>query len=164
MGLQRFDRLADDMCTAGYAKPRSPVLLGPSMSERRSERSSLPAAAEDRRGEIRVPASTLGDVRSRLIGGSPFELLNYTSRSLYGQSATRLVIGAPISVRLATAALNAVLRGRVVRSSLTQMVDGVPRYEIAVAFDEEIDWGEGRPAEASEPVPVPVTRSQNSQD
>ena len=132
------------------------------MSERPTETSSEPA--DDRRGEIRVPASTLGDVRSRLIGGSTLELLNYSSRGLYGHSSTRLLIGAPISVRLATAALNAVLRGRVVRSSLTQMVDGVPRYEVAVAFDEEVDWGEGRPAEANQPVSVAVSADRDRQD
>lgn len=133
------------------------------MAERPTESSSLPTG-EDRRGEIRVPASTLGDVRSRLIGGSPIELLNYTSRSLYGQSSTRLLVGAPISVRLATAALNAVLRGRVVRSSLTSVVDGVPRYEIAVAFDEEVDWGEGRPGEASQTLSVTVPSDRDRRD
>jgi hypothetical protein len=133
------------------------------MPDRTNENPSLPAG-DDRRGEIRVPASTLGDVRSRLIGGAPLELLNYTSRSLYGYSTTRLLIGAPISVRLATAALNAVLRGRVVRSSLTRMVDGVPRYEIAVALDEDVDWGEGRPAEASQPEPVAVARDHHQRD
>lgn len=133
------------------------------MSDRTNENPSLPAA-EDRRGEIRIPASTLGDVRSRLIGGAPLELLNYTSRSLYGQSTTRLLIGAPISVRLATAALDAVLRGRVVRSSLTGILDGVPRYEIAVALDQEVDWGEGRPADAGQPQPVAVAREPHQRD
>jgi hypothetical protein len=119
--------------------------------------SPCPPAGDDRRAEIRVPASTLGEVQSRLVGGGPIELVNYTSRSLYGQSTTRLLIGSPISVRLATAALNAVVRGRVVRSSLTQVVNGVPRYEIAVVFDQEMDWGEGQPAVVFEPVPETVT-------
>lgn len=137
------------------------------MSDRPTESSSLPAG-EDRRGEIRVPATTLGEVQSRLVGGGPIELLNYTSRSLYGQSTTRLLIGSRISVRLATAALDAVLRGRVVRSSLTQVLNGVPRYEIAVAFDEEVDWGEGRPTqvevEAEEPVFVPFASDLDGRD
>jgi hypothetical protein len=133
------------------------------MSERSSERSFVPAG-EDRRGEIRIPASTLGEVKTRLVGGGSIELLNYTSRSLYGQSTTRLLIGAPISVRLATAALNAVLRGRVVRSSLTHVVNGVPRYEIAVAFDQDVDWGESRPAPAEEPAAVPALLDQSAQD
>lgn len=133
------------------------------MTERPLE-SSCPPAGDDRRAEIRVPASTLGEVQSRVVGGGPIELLNYTSRSLFGQSTTRLLIGSPISVRLATAALNAVVRGRVVRSSLTRVVDGAPRYEIAVLLDHEMDWGEGRPASDLAPVPVPAAREQPARD
>jgi hypothetical protein len=67
--------------------------------------------------------------------------MNYTSRSLYGQSPSRLLVGARISVRLATATLNAVVAGRVVRSSLTHIVGGAPRYEIAVELERDVDWG-----------------------
>ena len=107
-----------------------------------------PVVAEDRRAELRVPASTLGDVRSRLVGGSDFALLNYTSQSLYGQSRSRLLVGARISVRLATATLNAIVTGRVVRSKLTAVTDGVPSYEVAVSLEHAVDWSpEGRTAE-----------------
>jgi hypothetical protein len=99
-----------------------------------------PSVSEERRAELRVPASTLGDVRSRLIGGSEFALLNYTPRSLYGVSCSRLLVGARISVRLATTTLNAIVKGRVVRSSLTEIRDGVPRYDVALALEEAVDW------------------------
>jgi hypothetical protein len=95
---------------------------------------------DDRRAEPRVPASTLRDVRSRLIGGSDFALVNYTASSLYGQSRSRLLVGARISVRLATATLNAIVTGRVVRSSLTAVTDGVPSYEVAVLLEQPVDW------------------------
>ncbi len=100
----------------------------------------IPPANEERRAELRVPASTLGDVRSRLIGGSEFALLNYTSKGLYGQSRSRLLVGARVSVRLATATLDAVVSGRIVRASLTAMQGGVPSYEVAVSLEQAVDW------------------------
>jgi len=119
-----------------------------------SEVTDLPSseAEPDRRAELRVPASTLGEVSSRLVGGSDLTLLNYTSRSLYGQSPSRLLVGARISVRLATATLNAVVAGRVVRSKLTQIVGGAPRYEIAVQLERDVEWG--GPADVHDAAPA----------
>lgn len=114
----------------------------------------VPSANEERRAELRVPASTLGDVRSRLIGGSEFALLNYTSQGLYGQSPSRLLVGARVSVRLATATLDAVVRGRVVRASLTAVLGGVPRYEVAVCLEHPVDWS---PAIAPVQEPIEAT-------
>jgi hypothetical protein len=120
------------------------------------------SAHEERRAELRVPATTLGDVSTRLVGGSDFALLNYTPRGLYGQSRSRLLVGARISVRLATTTLNAIVNGRVVRSSLTELRDGAPRYEVALALEEAVDWS-GDAASASpsvvDAVPVPVLAS-----
>jgi hypothetical protein len=121
-----------------------------------SEVTDLPSseAEPDRRAELRVPASTLGEVSSRLVGGSDLTLLNYTSRSLYGQSPSRLLVGARISVRLATATLNAIVAGRVVRSSLTQLVGGAPRYEIAVQLERDVEWG--GPVDVHDVAPAPA--------
>ena len=99
-----------------------------------------PAGGSDRRAEPRVAASTLGDVSLRLVGGGDITLLNYASTSLYGRSPSRLLVGARLSVRLATATMQAVVAGRVVRSILTEIVNGVPRYEIAVQLDRPVDW------------------------
>jgi hypothetical protein len=121
-----------------------------------------PPPADERRAELRVPASTLGDVRTRLIGGSEFSLVNYTPHSLYGESRSRLLVGARISVRLATATLDAIVTGRVVRSSLTQVLDGVPRYEVAVSLEDAVDWSRDEsPADTAsgEPVGVPVPKA-----
>jgi hypothetical protein len=112
-------------------------------------------AYEERRAELRVPASTLGEVKSRLIGGSEFALLNYTSTGIYGQSPSRLLVGARVSVRLATATLDAVVRGRVVRSSLTAVQAGVPRYEVAVSLEQAVDWSPGM-APVQAPVEAPI--------
>jgi hypothetical protein len=121
-----------------------------------SSDAQVPAANEERRAELRVPAATLIDVRSRLIGGSDFALLNYTSTGLYGQSPSRLLVGARVSVRLATATLDAVVRGRVVRSSLTAVQDGVPSYEVAVSLEQSVDWSPGSAPEPTGDVAVPV--------
>ena len=99
-----------------------------------------PAGGSDRRAESRVPASSLGEVSLRLVGGGDITLLNYAATSLYGRSPSRLLVGARLSVRLATATMQAVVAGRVVRSSLTEVVNGVPRYEIAVQLDRPVDW------------------------
>jgi hypothetical protein len=99
-----------------------------------------PPAAEERRAEPREPAATLGDVSSRLVGGSDFALLNYAARSLFGQPQGRLLVGARVSVRLATTSLNAVVNARVVRSTLTEFRNGVPRYEVALALEDAVDW------------------------
>jgi hypothetical protein len=97
-------------------------------------------AVDDRRAESRAPAATLGQIRARLVGGSDLTLLNYTARSLYGQSTSRVLIGSRISVRLVTATVNAVVAGRVVRATLSEIVDGVPRYEVAVTLDTDVAW------------------------
>jgi hypothetical protein len=113
-----------------------------------------------------VPASTLGDVRTRLVGGSDFSLVNYTPRSLYGESRSRLLVGARISVRLATATINAIVTGRVVRSSLTQLQDGVPRYEVAVSLEDAVDWSrDASPVEDAslETVAVPVAKTPSAE-
>ncbi len=110
-----------------------------------------PPPPEERRAELRVPASTLGDVRTRLIGGTDFSLLNYTPHSLYGESRSRLIVGARISVRLATATLDAIVTGRVVRSSLTHMKGGVPHYEVAVTLEQPVDWARDTAAPEREP-------------
>jgi hypothetical protein len=128
-----------------------------------TDRSPL-ESAENRRTELRVPASTLGAVTTRVVGGTALTLLNYTSNGLLGQSSSRLLVGSRISVRLATATLNAVVAARVVRASLTAIVDGVPRYEVALSLEHDVDWdGAGRkrlerdlhdqPAAASVTVP-----------
>jgi hypothetical protein len=109
-----------------------------------------PPTIENRRAERRVPAVVLGDIRSRLVGGREFTLLNYTSDSLYGQSHSRLLVGSRISVRLATSTLNAIVTGRVIRASLTAVINGVPSYEVAVSLDHPVDWIPDLP-----PVPVP---------
>ena len=64
---------------------------------------SHPSANEERRAGVARAGLDAGRRRGRLIGGSDFALLNYASRSLYGQSRSRLLVGARISVRLATA-------------------------------------------------------------
>jgi hypothetical protein len=151
-------------------RPR-PVSPGPPMSDA-NDRQSLQADS-DRRIELRVPASTLGEVTTRVVGGAALTLLNYTSNALLGQSPSRLLVGARVSVRLATATLNAVVAGRVVRASLTQIVDGVPRYEVALKLDHDVDWAgaagretidrelHGQPAPDSVTVPEDVTLQQD---
>lgn len=113
-----------------------------------------PSAHDDRRAELRVPASTLGEVRSRFVGGSEFALVNYTANSLFGESRSRLLVGARISVRLATATLDAIVNGRVVRASLTAVTNGVPSYQVALTLDASVDWSrDAEPAETSIPQP-----------
>ena len=119
------------------------------MSDRVNDR-ELPQGIEERRAGTRERATTLGDVTTRFVGGGHLTLLNYGPRSLYGQSPARLLVGSRISVRLATATLNAIVSARVVRSSLTQIVDGAPHYEVALTLEQDVDWDavKGRSAAA----------------
>ena len=136
-----------DVPRGASPRPRSP---GPVMSDRLNQDQPAPAI-DERRADLRVPASTLGDVRSRLVGGSDLTLINYTSRSLCGQASSRLLLGSRVSVRVVTATLNAALAGRVVRANLAQIVNGVPRYEVAIALDRDVEWS-GSPAADSDAV------------
>jgi hypothetical protein len=96
------------------------------------------ARGEERRASPRHPAATLGSVSARIIGGSPVELVNYSSRGVLFECDSRLLIGARASVRITTTDANLIVTGRVVRSRVKGLVNGALRYDAALALDSEL--------------------------
>jgi hypothetical protein len=96
------------------------------------------AAAAERRGGVRHPAGTLGSVTARIIGGSPVDLVNFSSRGVLFECDSRLLIGARASVRITTPDANLMVSGRVVRSRVKGLVNGALRYDAALVLDSEL--------------------------
>lgn len=97
------------------------------------------AAGEDRRAGIRHAARSLGSVTARIIGGSPVDLVNFSSRGVLFECDSRLLIGARASVRITTADANLIVTGRVVRSRVKGLIDGALRYDAALVLDAELN-------------------------
>jgi hypothetical protein len=97
------------------------------------------AAGEDRRAGVRHAARSLGSVTARIIGGSPVDLVNFSSRGVLFECDSRLLIGARASVRITTSETNLVVTGRVVRSRVKGLVNGALRYDAALVLDAELN-------------------------
>ena len=97
------------------------------------------AASEDRRVGVRHAARSLGSVTARIIGGSPVDLVNFSSRGVLFECDSRLLIGARASVRITTTENNLIVTGRVVRSRVKGLVNGALRYDAALALDAELN-------------------------
>ena len=97
------------------------------------------ATGEDRRVGVRHAARSLGSVTARIIGGSPVDLVNFSSRGVLFECDSRLLIGARASVRITTTENNLIVTGRVVRSRVKGLVNGALRYDAALALDAELN-------------------------
>ena len=97
------------------------------------------AASEDRRVGVRHAARSLGSVTARIIGGSPVDLVNFSSRGVLFECDSRLLIGARASVRITTSENNLIVTGRVVRSRVKGLVNGALRYDAALVLDAELN-------------------------
>src|SRR5690349_2071614 len=95
-------------------------------------------AGEERRASPRHAAASLGSVSARIIGGSPVDLVNFSSRGVLFECDSRLLIGARASVRITTADTNLIVTGRVVRSRVKGLVNGALRYDAALFLDSEL--------------------------
>ena len=111
------------------------------------------APGEERRASPRHAASVLGSVNARIIGGSPVELVNFSSRGVLFECDSRLLIGARASVRITTTDANLIVTGRVVRSRVKGLVNGALRYDAALALDSELAL---MPAVVEPVAPEPV--------
>ncbi len=95
-------------------------------------------AGEERRAGGRHAARSLGSVTARIIGGSPVDLVNFSSRGVLFECDSRLLIGARASVRITTTDANLIVTGRVVRSRVKGLVNGALRYDAALVLDTEL--------------------------
>jgi hypothetical protein len=103
----------------------------------------------DRRTETRHDARMLGSVSARLIGGSEVRLVNFSNRGVLVESDTRLLIGARASVRITTSDASVVVTGRVVRSRVKGLVNGVLVYDAGLNLDTELSLATAEMLQAS---------------
>jgi hypothetical protein len=112
-------------------------------------------AGEERRASPRHAAASLGSVTARIIGGSPVELVNFSSRGVLFECDSRLLIGARASVRITTTESNLIVTGRVVRSRVKGLVNGSLRYDAALFLDTDLALAPKLPVAAA-PDPAAV--------
>jgi hypothetical protein len=110
------------------------------------------ATHHERRTEIRHDAAKLGTVTARLIGGSEVRLVNFSNRGILVESDSRLLIGARASVRITTSDASVVVTGRVVRSRVKGLVNGVLVYDAGLNLDTELSLASAEMLEAAAPA------------
>ncbi len=109
-------------------------------------------AHHERRTETRHDARKLGTVTARLIGGSEVRLVNFSNRGVLVESDSRLLIGARASVRITTSDASVVVTGRVVRSRVKGLVNGVLVYDAGLNLDSELSLATAEMLEAAAPA------------
>jgi hypothetical protein len=145
----------------------------------KTEPSSAEASQHERRTEVRHDARKLGTVTARLIGGSEVRLVNFSNRGVLVESDTRLLIGARATIRITTSDASVVVTGRVVRSRVKGLVNGVLVYDAGLNLDSELSLAtadmlqdepvaaaasvEAEPA-AAEPEDAPAVESWDETD
>jgi len=113
----------------------------------------------DRRTETRHDAARLGQVSARLIGGAEVRLVNFSNRGILVESDSRLLIGARASVRITTKDASVVVTGRVVRSRVKGLVNGVLLYDAGINLDSELSLATADMLDE----PVPSAEAEASQ-
>jgi hypothetical protein len=116
-------------------------------------------ADNERRTEIRHDAAKLGAVTARLIGGSEVRLVNFSNRGILVESDSRLLIGARASVRITTSDASVVVTGRVVRSRVKGLVNGVLVYDAGLNLDSELSLASAEVLEAAAPAKTPAAEA-----
>jgi hypothetical protein len=114
------------------------------------------ATQHERRTEIRHDAAKLGPVTARLIGGSEVRLVNFSNRGILVESDARLLVGARASVRITTSDASVVVTGRVVRSRVKGLVNGVLVYDAGLNLDCELSLASAEMLEAAAPASAPA--------
>lgn len=121
-------------------------------------------AGENRRQSPRRPGSAVPDLKARLLAGSEVRLIDVSRRSVFIESDARLLPGSPISIRFVTTDATLLLKGTVVRSSVSLVSDTGLAYRTAVAFEEDIrlcdesHWDEADDGGAEADVALRVVR------
>lgn len=92
----------------------------------------------DRRTSPRVPASSVPNLKARLLAGPDVRLVDLSRRGVLLETQTRLLPGSPIRLKFVADDATLVLKGAVVRSSVSTFGEQGLVYRTAVAFDEDI--------------------------
>lgn len=125
----------------------------------------------ERRTEVRHDAKKLGTVTARLIGGSEVRLVNFSNRGVLVESDSRLLIGARASIRITTSDASVVVTGRVVRSRVKGLVNGVLVYDAGLNLDSELSLATAdmleepaQPEASAEPVEAAASAASEASD
>lgn len=92
----------------------------------------------ERRTSPRIPASALPQLKARLLAGPDVRLVDLSRRGVLLETHTRLLPGSPIRLKFVSEDATLVLKGAVVRSSVSTFGEQGLVYRTAVAFDEDI--------------------------
>ena len=104
--------------------------------------------AVERRAAPRLSPSAIPSLKSvRLVAGPEVRLINISRSGALVESEARLSPGSNLCIRLVTEESMYLLKGRVVRARAAAFAGTTIRYQIAVAFDEELPILAGAEAE-----------------
>ncbi len=93
---------------------------------------------KNRRRMPRLDATALPFLKSvNQVGGPEVKLINISRRGALIESQVRLTTGSSICLRLAIAETVYLLKGRVLRYSVSSLVGSSLRYQSAIVFDED---------------------------
>lgn len=92
----------------------------------------------DRRSSPRVPAASVPNLKARLLAGPDVRLVDLSRRGVLLETQTRLLPGSPIRLKFVADDATLVLKGSVVRSSVSTFGEQGLVYRTAVAFDQDI--------------------------
>lgn len=96
------------------------------------------AEVADRRQAPRAPATALPELAARLIGGPDVRLVDLSRRGVQLETESRLLPGSPVRLRFAAGDHTLVLKGSVVRSSVSAVTEEGLVFRTAVEFGEDI--------------------------
>jgi hypothetical protein len=92
----------------------------------------------ERRTSPRVPASAVPQLKARLLAGPDVRLVDLSRRGVLLETQTRLLPGSPIRLKFVADDATLVLKGSVVRSSVSTFGEQGLVYRTAVTFDQDI--------------------------
>ena len=137
----------------------SPPIPSPAVVE--PERTEAEAAAEHGPAVRRLTAAQVPSIEAIRISpqGADAVLVNISSRGLLSECRVALRPGTKVTVVFIGGFTPAAVSGRVARSAVARMATDGIRYEVAIAFDQQIELLEAAGSDASVPAaaepPVP---------
>ncbi len=117
---------------------------------------------KNRRKAPRLDATAIPSLKGiNEVGGPEVKLINISRGGALIESQERLSTGSNICLRLVTEDKVHLIKGRVLRYSVSSLVDGVIRYQSAIVFDEDFTM---MPEKAEEDEIQEVTQVEPSVD
>jgi len=94
--------------------------------------------ADQRRGDVRRPASAAPDLKARLASASTVRLLNISRRGVLLETDARLTPHSVIAIRFVASRGSLLLKGCVVRSSVAMLTGETLTYKTALSLDQDL--------------------------